>query len=175
MTSNANGYSLVELMITVAVLGLAAGITLPNLNRNWDDERLNSTTKIMSSWLDDVRRRAIQTSEPCGISLNADTATLAATADNTCGSFDALALRDLIPSNKPLQITASENSPTSWWFTPRGTLAFNAANSDAQHISFRLTISGNTQQGRCLKVTAPLALLRSGKLRSGTCVYTSAF
>jgi prepilin-type N-terminal cleavage/methylation domain-containing protein len=175
MTPHSNGYSLVELMITVTILGLLAGIALPNLNRNWDDERLNSTTKILSSWLDDARRRAIQTSEPCNISLNEDTATFTAIDGTSKECVDKLAIQKLIPGNKSLEIKASTDSTNTWWFTPRGTVAFDPEPESNTSINLELSISGNSQQGRCLQITAPLALLRSGKLRSGTCVYNTAF
>ena len=40
------GFTLVELILVVSIIGLFTGIALPNFLSNWEDERLNAATKI---------------------------------------------------------------------------------------------------------------------------------
>ena len=39
------GFSLPELMVIVAIVGILAGLSIPSFMRNWQDERLNSASK----------------------------------------------------------------------------------------------------------------------------------
>ena len=46
MQSQSQGFTLVELILVVSIIGLFSGIALPNFLSNWEDERLNAATKI---------------------------------------------------------------------------------------------------------------------------------
>ena len=168
-----NGFTLLELMLVVGLIGLLSGIALPNFLSNWEDERLNATTKITVAWLDDLRRKAIQNSAPCRATWDTTAKTLSAQCDHETGTSDILNLRAEISNSEALAVSLRSGDPTVWVFTPRGT-----STTDAE-ATFTLTES-NSDPGRCLRVSAPLGLIRAAKRRTSEggetrCDYTTAY
>lgn len=160
------GFSLPELMLIVAIAGILAGLAIPNFTRNWQDERLNSASKQTIAWLDDLRRKAIQQSSPCSVEINSNPPLLTGSCQNAPDQISTLNLGAEIANMDQLTFTLASNSPSTWIFTPRGTTTTDA--------ELRMTLVG-TDLGRCIRLLEPLGLLRSGKLRSGTCVYTTSY
>ena len=52
-TQSNKGFSLLELLLAVSIIGIISSITLPSFFREWEDTRLNAANKALSSWLDD--------------------------------------------------------------------------------------------------------------------------
>ena len=166
---NNKGFTLLELMLVVALIGLLSGIALPNFLSNWEDERLNATTKITVAWLDDLRRKAIQNSVPCRATWDTVNSSLSAQCDHETSPSDSLNLKSEISNSENVAVSLRSGDPTIWIFTPRGT-----STTDAEAI-FTLTGS-NSDPGRCLRVTAPLGLIRAARRRrSGGGQYTCDF
>ena len=166
---NHNGFTLLELMLVVTLIGLLSGIALPNFLSNWEDERLNATTKITVAWLDDLRRKAIQNSVPCRATWDAANSSLSAQCDHEIGPSSTLNLKTEISNSETLAVSLRSGDPTVWIFTPRGT-----STTDAEAT---FTLSGSSSNhGRCLRVTAPLGLIRAAKRTSaGQCDYTTRY
>jgi prepilin-type N-terminal cleavage/methylation domain-containing protein len=173
MERQRDGFSLVELLVVVAILGLLSGLALPTFLRNWEDERLKASSTLLAGWLDDVRRQAMQQSEPCRISIDVTSATFGPAATNNCGSFNSLQLRREVDRNEQLQVQLTGTTPSLWVFTPRGTIA-NAKGSGSLDLQLSQA-NGTPGLIRCLRVLVPLGLIRSGKLRNDTCDSTTAF
>ena len=159
-------FSLTELMVIMAIVGILTGIAVPNVLRNWQDESLNSANKQAIAWLDDLRRKAIQQSSPCRVQISTNPAQLIGSCDNAAEITSTLDLAAVIPNGNQLILTLPNNSPTTWVFTPRGTTTTDA--------ELRMNLPGSTL-GRCIGLLKPLGLLRSGKQRLDTCVYTTSF
>ena len=169
---NHNGFTLLELMLVVALIGLLSGIALPTFLSNWEDERLKATTKITVAWLDDLRRKAIQNSVPCRATWDAANSSLSAQCDHETGPSGTLNLKAEISNSENLAVSLPTDDPTIWIFTPRGT-----STTDAEAI---ITLKGSKDLGRCLRVTAPLGLIRAAKRRPSEdgnpeCDYTTQY
>lgn len=169
ISRNHNGFTLLELLLVVTLIGLFSGIALPNFLSNWEDERLNATTKITVAWLDDLRRKAIQNSVPCRATWDAANSSLSAQCDHETSPSSTLNLKAEISNSDNVVVNLRSGDPTIWIFTPRGT-----STTDAQ-ASF--TLSGSSSDpGRCLRVTAPLGLIRAArKTSAGQCNYTTRY
>lgn len=164
-----NGFTLLELMLVVALIGLLSGIALPSFLSNWEDERLNATTKITVSWLDALRRKAIQNSVPCRATWDLANARLSAQCDHESSPSSVLSLKSEISNSENLSVSLRSSDPIIWTFTPRGT-----STTDAE-ATFTL-LGSSSDPGRCLRVTAPLGLIRAARRTSvGQCDYTARY
>ena len=159
------GFALTELLVVVSIIGIISSITLPSFFRQWEDTRLNAANKVLSSWLDDQRRKAIQNSAPCDITINTSkaSATSQCVFESTTGS--SLDLPAEIEQGDGLAISISQGD-SSWSFSPRGTTTSST--------ELRLSLDGSQDLGRCLSLSAPLGLIRTARLTTeGICDYTT--
>lgn len=163
------GFSLVELIVVATLIGLSSGIAIASLFTVWNNERLNSVSKISVAWLEDLRRKAIQQSTACRASWNVMEATLNGQCDNDTSTIMVLNLKAEIKTSEKLSVSLEPDSPTTWIFTPRGT----STTSGQANFSLR----GDPQdQGRCLRLSAPLGLIRSARRTpTGECDFTTSF
>ena len=177
-----NGFTLIELMAVVSITGILAGIAIPLFQRNWQQERLKAASRETTSWLEDIRMRAVQQSEKCVVEINDDTAILQPkTSTNECENIQTLNLRDKIanakslvicsqeqlePSNTSCSANSSDTVPTEIVFTPRGTIAKGAL----IQLHFNSKIPN-----RCIAITQPLGIIRQGIKSSNSCNFNTAF
>jgi len=162
------GFALTELIILLAFIGILSGIALPKFTSNWDDERLNTATKATMAWLNDLRQRAIQNSVPCRATWDINESRINGQCDNDSAVSSSLNLKVEVPESDSLAINLESDEPTTWVFTPRGTSTTNALAT--------FTLSNSSDPGRCLRISAPLGLLRAAKKTSeGLCDYTTAY
>ena len=176
------GFSLIELMAVVIIVGILSGLAIPSFQRNWQQERLKAATREATTWLEDVQLRAVQQSQTCVIQVIDSTATLQpSTNTNSCINISTLNLRNsvenaeklaicsqaaLIPSNVECNSNSSQTTPTEITITPRGTVS--------QGGLIKLHFS-ETIPNRCIAITQPLGMVRQGIERSNGCDYNTAF
>ena len=177
-----SGFTLIELMITVVILGILTGIAIPSFQRNWEQERLKAATREAATWLEDVRLRAVQQSQTCVIQVVDNSATLQPDPNsNSCIDVASLNLREsvdngqqlllcsqaaLTPSTSSCTSSHSQTTPTELVITPRGTIS--------QGGLIKLHFSKNIPN-RCIAVTQPLGMVRQGIERASGCDYNTAF
>ena len=163
------GFSLLELIIVVMLIGLISGIALPSLLSRWDDERLNAASKISVAWLDDLRRKAIQHSTVCRATWDDMETKLRGQCDNNPSSIMVLNLKSEINNSEKLRLSPEPDSPTTWIFTPRGT------STTSGQVKFSV-LGDPHDQGRCLRLSAPLGLIRAARQTpTGECDFTTNF
>lgn len=185
------GFTLVELMVTVSIVGILAGLSIVSFARNWRAERVKAATRETTAWLDEVRKVAIQKAKPCRIEINRSSLTfsLSPNPDNnqefcagslyaplnirsTVQNTDELVLcsKDLLSTDDPattsLSCTSSQSGTNNLIFTPRGTATSGVL------IKFHMPQAG---ADRCIAVLAPLGQIRSGKAIATGCDFTTAF
>lgn len=165
LSSQEQGFSLIELMVVTSIIGLISGISLPMLTRNLENEQLNAATKVAAAWLDDIRRQAIQNSTPCRIVIDSANISLDGSCDDLANSSSILRLSDEIQSNQPITLTRTDTGTTEIVFTPRGTATSGA--------DLELSFAGSPL-GRCLRVMAPLGLVRLGQRINSACRFSSS-
>jgi len=182
-TDQPKGFTLVELLITVVILGIMAGIGGAYYQRSWEKEQLKAATRAAVEWLEDTRLKAIQQSQTCVITINDSNAQFEPSTvgnGNNCSDLYTLDLRASIPNLNQLKVCSQNSTTTNLScssntsstamtdivITPRGTIAQGGL------IKFN---AGDTIDNRCIAITQPLGLIRQGIENSGTCNYNTAF
>ena len=162
------GFTLLEGILIASIIGIAAAVVMPNFFAIRQREHLNNASKSVVAWLDDLRRKAIQQSVPCRATWNTSSGILSGQCDNETNISSRLNINDDIADGiEQISVSIIEGQLIRV-FTPRGTSTTQA------EVSF--TLPGNNNHGRCLKLTAPLGLIRAAKQTStGECDYTTGF
>lgn len=187
---HSQAYTLVELIVTVAVVGILAGLSIVTFGRNWRAERVKAATRESSAWLEEVRKIAIQKATPCRVTITPADAQLALDPNpddpaQYCASSNraALNLRDTVqntnelllcaadlagadPASYNLPCTSSQSGSQNLIFTPRGT----ATNG----LLLKLHLE-QASTDRCIAVMAPLGQIRSGRATDTGCDFTTAY
>jgi prepilin-type N-terminal cleavage/methylation domain-containing protein len=184
-------FTLVELIVTVAILGILSGISFVTFTRNWRDERVKAASRETAAWLDEARRIAIQKATPCRIRVDRELRQLSLDPNpNNPSEFCATTLYALLdlqtrvqnsselilcstalvanedPAITSLSCTTAQAGSSSVVFTPRGTAPTGLL------LKFHMPQAG---ADRCVAVLAPLGQVRSGKATSTGCDFTTAF
>ena len=183
------GFSLVELIITMVLIGILAGVGGPLFLRSLQQERLKVATRVVASWLEDVRLRAIQQSQTCAIEIINSNAIFQPNPDKdeegkdiSCVNIIPLDISSTVDnankivvcshdSNAELSETtcpneANEEIITDIVFTSRGT----ASQGGLIKIHF-----SNAIPNRCIAVTQPLGMVRQGIENSTGCNFNTSF
>ena len=171
-----NGFTIIELIVTTSIASILAGVAVASFFNNYEREIMRSGSRILSSWLEDQRRKSIQNSSPCDIEVNYTTQISSSLCDFTGAATETLDLRTELSDNRITIENHSSGTSTpfntnaQWSFTPRGTTTLE--------IELRLTLdsSSDTTQ-RCVYIMSPLGIIRQGRLKNGetTCDYTTVY
>lgn len=185
-------FTLVELIFTVAIVGIMAGISIYAFTRNWRDERVKAATRESSAWLEEIRRLAIQRAEPCHIQIDQANATFSVTEQmDSCNQpseagddIAGFSPRTSIQNSQQLIICATDldgydpvsiNLPCSGNPTGNIQTIFTPRGSVTRGILLKLHMS-EASMDRCIAVMAPLGQIRSGRTNSnGVCNFETAF
>ena len=169
-----SGFTLMEIIITVAIAGILAGVALASFNSSYENERLRSGSKVLAAWIDEQRKKAIQNSSACTVSVEVDGGEvdkLSSQCSFESSVGDEFDPQSYIIADNDLSLTQISGS-SSWVFTPRGT---TTADTD-EPPEFRLTLANSNALGRCIRILAPLGLVRLARLTSeNECDYTTAY
>ncbi len=175
------GFSLVELTIVVAVVGILSGLSIVTFSQQLKKEQLKADSREAISWIRAIQSKAIQQNKICEITFSKELNTASqteesesdVTAVDRCTGISPYTMESAIQSLTPDPYSSSTCLlPTSIdalriTFTARGTLPCGG--------EIRLT-SKDSATTRCINLIAPLGVIREGLLKqgSGSCDYTSA-
>lgn len=166
------GFSLLELLVVVAILGLLAGMGIPALIQNQKKEQVNALTTGLAFWLLEVRTSALRGST-CEVLIR--------NATIKDGQPVASISGEPIPetcfiANNPYQlpepakgaayeiaVTANNEQINGFAFTPRG--------SKFPSTDVLITVAmANNGPARCIQLNGLLGNLEIGNGSSGGCV-----
>ena len=170
-----SGFSLIELVVIVGIVGILAGVGTASFFKTSEHERMRNGSRILSAWLEDQRRKAIQNSSACDITVNYQSQITESTCDFD-GLTETLNLRIEISESRLTLLDDQGNLPadaadnTQWSFSPRGTTTAGV------ELRLRLDDSEDGSQ-RCINIMTPLGLVRQGRLLQGEseCDFTTAY
>jgi len=69
---NEKGFTLVELLIVLVIMGILAGMAVPSLDLLFSKDELRASTTTVSSSLYVARMKAVNEAEPYGVQFNVD-------------------------------------------------------------------------------------------------------
>ena len=169
------GFSLAELLVSIAIIGVLASLSLGTYISTVKRQANRSASLTIAEWLDNIRKRAMQQNQPCTVTISTSSNTLLPSTSNQCGSFPTLDISESSTagfkprfcyfSADPL-ITASSCSQNSTSssndiiFSPRGTTINNAI--------FEFYVSTDSPTS-CSILLSPLGIIRTGTIKNGFC------
>lgn len=153
-------FTLMELMLTLAVLLILVGLVIQLNGRDWRREQVNAVVIELAGWLESVRRGAIKGSS-CTVTIehgdyaSAGPALLGKLEPSSCGNVQPFRLVGL-SANQAIHVVETR----SFTFTPAGTL-FPPPSAKAP-IVIRLHLTNHTEPERCLQLDGLLGVIDVG-------------
>jgi prepilin-type N-terminal cleavage/methylation domain-containing protein len=157
------GFSITELMIVIAIIGVINGLAIVIGGNGWQRERVNTVALGLAGWLEEVRGNSLRqiSDDPaaggCVVSINSLSSApvstaLASVSPSNCASNPSFAIPGA--TNTSDRYTTS-SSATTITFTPRGSVT-SSSDTVVKIMLLR------TSQLRCVRVSAILGLIRVG-------------
>jgi len=183
--SKAYGFTIIELITTLSIAGILAGVVIASFYQSYERERLRAASRILAGWLDEQRRAAIQNSSPCDVSIDISDTTALSKCDSLGSTLVTFDLASELNDDKLVieNISGGTCDPI-WSFSPRGTVAQAETTSSlytagvnclptTANLELRLSLNGSNASNRCIYLTYPLGVIKQARLTvSGTCDYT---
>lgn len=182
------GFTVTELMVVVAILGILSGIAISISGAEWRRTRVNTVVTELSGWLEAVRRASLK-GNACQVTITggdlignaplASATEIAATGSeitNNCLSNSPLTISSVFATNETM--TISPNGPTIFKFTPRGSVNAQADNTPlGSAVVIEVFLTGSTGPKRCVQISPGLGLISIGSsdTSGGTCTYGGTF
>ena len=161
-----SGFTILELMVVLVIFAILSAAALPNLRSGMRREQLTAASLGIVNWLERARNQAVKDMETCQLSITADDASdasLAITLDSPgCSELTMFNINNQENTPTDISLALSDSADNEFSFSPRGSV-----NRDQE---MELTMEGSPTV-RCIKVVAPVGLVRSGIKRDGACSY----
>ena len=183
-----SGYSFIELIVTMIILGILSSLAFVNLSMRMNKERLKSTARSMENWINTQRNLAMQNNLTCKVLINKSSLMLS--SENLNSTSAGCDPNQSSASTFNVMTSFGQNSPNLvMTFEPS-----SAQTGDQAEIlfSFRgfsentnLPISGapfeiklrdpGLKAIRCVKIISPIGLIRDGYALDSTssCIYNN--
>ena len=189
-TRQKDAFTVTELLLVAALIGILSGIAIANLSQRWAQERLLAAARETHTWLENQRLIAMKEGQACEISINATTATLDPSADNvslasgetlnnSCKDQAPLAIRDTVTNGGSIDLSTSDPDATGIRFSFRGLSEIITTSTDAndQHVLILKLNHPDSKKQRCIKLMSPLGLIRTGwsDANASSCKFSNSF
>ncbi len=146
--SNGNGFTLIEILSALLILGVIAVITMPNLFNLMSHNRVKEAIATINGAIKETQRQAIRLGKQCEIVISTSSPKTITGAPNEC-----LLRQREINDNIIIRHTTSLGTPPSVLFSAKGT----TTNSGTIVVS-----SDATDTQRCFVIALGLGISRTG-------------
>ncbi|MCJ8161091.1 GspH/FimT family pseudopilin [Acinetobacter zhairhuonensis] len=141
------GFTLVELMVTIAVLAIIATLAAPNLSQILKNTKVKTSSGDIFNFLQQARTEAVRLGKTVTICGSVD-GTTCSTANKTNWSTGLIAKSSA--SSTPIQKLTFENSQL--FITAPETISFNPVGSTNAEHAISVTIAGADTYSVCVEV-----------------------
>ncbi len=151
-----NAFTMVEAMVTIALIGIILGISIRESGSAYNRDKLNEASLLLRGWLLEIANKPDTTGQSCAITITPGTITtggqIASVAPTTCSITPTLRL----PGNFTGLTFNVGTTQATWSFTRR------TAIDSANNVVIKLSLNGFTAL-RCVRVQAISGLIRLGR------------
>jgi prepilin-type N-terminal cleavage/methylation domain-containing protein len=181
-TPRSQGFSLFELVVTIAVLGIVSNLVIPAGIEGYRTQRVNAAVSELAGWLNEVQASTDSKNVSCSVSIKTGTlgtqdvmatatainpGTTTAASGKVCGSGNPLRLPGAGGASRFSVGTSFTGS--TFYFTQRGAistdntagLAKSTGTNDDNNLSIRISADSQPPM-RCVRLTGMLGLIRIG-------------
>ena len=178
-----SGFTLVEVLVVVALVGIFSTIFVVNFRRNLEEERLKNVSREISSVLKEVKTITRQLSEHCELNLNYTDAVITVVNSAECiGIGNSIDLKANVDNISGLKICGrtdlsqtfacdANNDGSEPSGSTESTFVFTARGTVSQGGILKLYLPG-AERTRCIAVLPPIGLIREGRDTGSGCDFT---
>ena len=186
------GFSFIELILTVAILGILSSIALVNLTSSWKSARLISSTRELENWLSTQRSYAMTHGLTCRIvidektkflysRLDIDNSNIPCTIDSSNPNNASFDLSESFGNGNEKVSLSIDPPPEAGHSTRVIRLQHQGFSQDNQLSSLGELKDGNLDDGvlelklkheeidqqRCIRILSPIGMIRDGRTEQG--------
>ncbi len=186
--SENTGFTIVELMLAISMLGILSSIAVINFNRNIQSARLNQAAQAFVSFAKESKSSSLNSASPCVLIVSHEQAQITISNPIECTQRQTLNLIDDSNDLQNLVICGTNNTSnfsmdcdqendgsdvdtngilktsTRIEFTPKGTVSKGALVK---------LYSPNIKKGYCIVITETVGLIRKTHMNRNTCNFSN--
>ena len=141
-----SGFTLLETLIVLAIVGIIAAISIPNVLAIYQRQQLNNAVNMVFSALQEAQQRAIERNHSCIVTFDAGQSKILANGSNHC----------LVTGDRslPIGITLAHTGSSS--------ISYGAKGNTTDNRTILLNLRNSAKAPKCVVVSAPIGILRQG-------------